>query len=73
MALTAAQRRVLSALEELLAESAWPPTVREIMVRAGLASPSTVQAHLGALERGGWVERGPAASARAIRRTAKPA
>ena len=38
----------------------YPPTVREIGEAVGLASPSTVHAHLANLERAGYVEvRGP--------------
>jgi repressor LexA len=37
----------------------YPPTVREIGEAVGLASPSTVHAHLANLERAGYVRRDP--------------
>jgi repressor LexA len=37
----------------------YPPTVREIGARVGLASPSTVHAHLANLERAGLLKRDP--------------
>src|SRR5437763_1352112 len=37
----------------------YPPTVREIGERVGLASPSTVHAHLANLERAGLLKRDP--------------
>ena len=37
----------------------YPPTVREIGVKVGLASPSTVHAHLANLERAGLLKRDP--------------
>jgi repressor LexA len=52
---TEAQGRVLEALRSVTADG-WPATVREVMLEAGLASPSTVHAHLVALERLGLAE-----------------
>jgi SOS-response transcriptional repressor LexA len=57
--LTPAQMRVMAAVRELVREKGWPPTVREIGKRCGLASPSTVHAHLASLERAGLVVRDP--------------
>ena len=37
----------------------YPPTVREIGARVGLASPSTVHVHLAKLEQAGYVRRDP--------------
>ena len=37
----------------------YPPTVREIGEAVGLASPSTVHAHLANLERAGYLKRDP--------------
>jgi repressor LexA len=37
----------------------YPPTVREIGAEVGLASPSTVHAHLAKLEQGGYLKRDP--------------
>jgi repressor LexA len=40
-------------------EQGYPPTVREIGEAVGLASPSTVHAHLANLERAGYLRRDP--------------
>jgi repressor LexA len=40
-------------------ETGYPPTVREIGVGVGLASPSTVHAHLAKLEDAGYIRRDP--------------
>jgi repressor LexA len=40
-------------------EHGYPPTVREIGEAVGLASPSTVHAHLANLERAGYLRRDP--------------
>jgi repressor LexA len=40
-------------------EHGYPPTVREIGEEVGLASPSTVHAHLANLERAGYIRRDP--------------
>ena len=40
-------------------EHGYPPTVREIGEEVGLASPSTVHAHLANLERAGFLRRDP--------------
>jgi repressor LexA len=57
--LTDRQRAVLDVVVNHLSVHGYPPTVREICDAVGLASPSTVHAHLAALERAGLLERDP--------------
>src|SRR6201999_274010 len=40
-------------------DTGYPPTVREIGMAVGLASPSTVHAHLAKLESAGHIKRDP--------------
>src|SRR5207237_4052662 len=47
-------------LAEYVDGHGYPPTVREIGDAVGLASPSTVHAHLANLERAGLLRRDPA-------------
>jgi len=48
--LTARQRQVLEVIEVHTREQGYPPSVREIGEAVGLSSPSTVNAHLAALQ-----------------------
>ena len=57
--LTARQREILAFVNEHSAQHGYPPTVREIGEHVGLASPSTVHAHLANLERAGLLRRDP--------------
>ena len=57
--LTAKQQAVLDVIRSHTARHGYPPTVREIGMQLGLASSSTVHAHLAALERAGHLERDP--------------
>lgn len=57
MALTKRQQEVLEVVEQYMEEHGYPPTVREIGEAIGLASPSTVHAHLKALEQSGALRR----------------
>jgi repressor LexA len=57
--LTARQQEIWQYLAEYVDEHGYPPTVREIGDAVGLASPSTVHAHLANLERAGLVRRDP--------------
>jgi len=57
--LTARQQEIWNYLVEYVDEHGYPPTVREIGERVGLASPSTVHAHLANLERAGLLKRDP--------------
>ena len=57
--LTARQQEIWNFLVEYVDQHGYPPTVREIGERVGLASPSTVHAHLANLERAGLLKRDP--------------
>ncbi|MEK6274068.1 MAG: transcriptional repressor LexA [Actinomycetota bacterium] len=57
--LTDRQRQILDFLREYVDVHGYPPTVREIGEAVGLASPSTVHAHLANLERAGLLKRDP--------------
>ena len=57
--LTARQREILEIIEQHMQERGYPPSVREIGDAVGLTSPSTVHAHLGALQRHGYLRRDP--------------
>jgi repressor LexA len=57
--LTPRQREVLEIIEEHMRERGYPPSVREIGEAVGLTSPSTVHAHLAALQRRGYLRRDP--------------
>jgi len=57
--LTGRQREIWSFLVEYVDGHGYPPTVREIGEAVGLASPSTVHAHLANLERAGLLRRDP--------------
>jgi repressor LexA len=57
--LTARQREIWSFVLEYSDRHGYPPTVREIGEAVGLASPSTVHAHLANLERAGLLRRDP--------------
>ena len=57
--LTERQRQIWSYLVEYVDRHGYPPTVREIGTEVGLASPSTVHAHLANLERAGLLRRDP--------------
>src|SRR5438552_4553015 len=57
--LTERQRQILDFLMKYVDSHGYPPTVREIGEAVGLASPSTVHAHLANLERAGLLRRDP--------------
>jgi repressor LexA len=57
--LTERQQQIWDFLVEYVDGHGYPPTVREIGERVGLASPSTVHAHLANLERAGLLRRDP--------------
>ncbi len=59
MDLTGRQQEIWSFLVEYVDRHGYPPTVREIGEAVGLASPSTVHAHLANLERAGLLKRDP--------------
>jgi repressor LexA len=57
--LTARQQEIWQFLVTYVEGHGYPPTVREIGEEVGLASPSTVHAHLANLERVGLIRRDP--------------
>ena len=57
--LTARQQEIWQFLVTYVDGHGYPPTVREIGEEVGLASPSTVHAHLANLERVGLIKRDP--------------
>jgi repressor LexA len=57
--LTARQQEIWQFLVEYVDDHGYPPTVREIGDAVGLASPSTVHAHLANLDRAGLIKRDP--------------
>lgn len=57
--LTDRQQQIYDFLVEYVDNRGYPPTVREIGEQVGLASPSTVHAHLATLEREGLIKRDP--------------
>ena len=59
MELTGRQQEIWTFLVAYVDEHGYPPTVREIGEAVGLASPSTVHAHLANLERAGLLRRDP--------------
>lgn len=53
------QREIYDFIVKYARRHGYPPTVREIGAEVGLASPSTVHAHLAKLEKGGYLRRNP--------------
>jgi repressor LexA len=71
--LTGRQQEIWKFLTHYVDEHGYPPTVREIGEAVGLASPSTVHAHLANLERAGLIKRDPTKPrALELRRDPKP-
>jgi repressor LexA len=71
--LTGRQQEIWTFLTKYVDEHGYPPTVREIGEAVGLASPSTVHAHLANLERAGLIKRDPTKPrALELRRDATP-
>jgi repressor LexA len=71
--LTGRQQEIWKFLTDHVDEHGYPPTVREIGEAVGLASPSTVHAHLANLERAGLIKRDPTKPrALELRRDPKP-
>lgn len=56
---TERQQRILEVIRRFTAEHGYPPSVREIGVRVGLSSSSTIHAHLKQLEKRGLIARDP--------------
>ena len=57
--LTSRQRQVLEFIDSEVRQRGYPPSVREIGDAVGLSSPSTVHAHLAALQDKGYLRRDP--------------
>jgi repressor LexA len=57
--LTGRQQEIWEFLVDYVGRHGYPPTVREVGEAVGLASPSTVHAHLANLERAGYLKRDP--------------
>ena len=57
--LTERQTAIMGFIARHCRENGYPPTVREIGLGVGLASPSTVHAHLAKLESAGRIRRDP--------------
>jgi repressor LexA len=57
--LTGRQQEIWEFLVDYVDRHGYPPTVREVGEAVGLASPSTVHAHLANLERAGLLKRDP--------------
>jgi repressor LexA len=57
--LTERQRQVLDYIDAETRQRGYPPSVREIGEAVGLSSPSTVHAHLAALQDKGYLRRDP--------------
>jgi repressor LexA len=57
--LTDRQMAILKVIDEHMREHGYPPSVREIGSAVGLTSTSTVHAHLGTLQRLGYLRRDP--------------
>jgi repressor LexA len=57
--LTERQQAILAFISRHCVSNGYPPTVREIGLAVGLASPSTVHAHLAKLESAGHIRRDP--------------
>ena len=60
--LTKRQKQILDFISTCVNEKHCPPSVREIGEAIGLSSPSTVHAHLNALEQKGYIKRDGAKS-----------
>jgi repressor LexA len=58
--LSGRQAEILEFISQHCDRAGYPPTVREIGTAVGLASPSTVHAHLAKLTDGGYLRRDPA-------------
>src|SRR3712207_6584191 len=57
--LTKRQQEIFDYIKKFSAGNGYPPTVRDIGKAVGLASPSTVHAHLANLEKVGLLRRDP--------------
>lgn len=58
--ISAKQEEILDFMKEQILKKGYPPTVREICKAVNLKSTSSVFAHLGKLEKNGYIRRDPA-------------
>jgi repressor LexA len=56
-AISTRQREILTFIREFTKSKGYPPTVREIGEGVGITAPSTVHAHLAALQAAGHLSR----------------
>ena len=68
--LTKRQQEIFDFIKRYSAKYGYPPTVRDIGKAVGLASSSTVHAHLANLEKLGLLRRAPSAGSRTSRSSA---
>jgi repressor LexA len=64
--LTDIQATTLEFIQDFVKDNGYPPTVRQVADRLGLASPSTAHLHIRALQKKGYISVVPG-SPRAIR------
>lgn len=57
--LTHRQAEVLATIRQFIESNGYPPTIREIGLRLGIASPNGVVCHLSQLEAKGAISRDP--------------
>ena len=65
------QMQVLAWIEQYLAQNHTMPSRREIAEGVGVSSPATIQQHIEALEKKGYLKRGESRESRALQWTAK--
>lgn len=69
--LTPKQKQILEWIEEYLRSHQTMPSRREIALGLGLSSPATIQQHIEALEKKGYLKRGESRGSRALQWTAR--
>ena len=69
--LTPKQKQILEWIEEYLRAHQTMPSRREIALGLGLSSPATIQQHIEALEKKGYLKRGESRGSRALQWTAR--
>ncbi len=67
--LTPRQTAVLAVIDKYISDNGYSPALRDLANIMGMAGPTGVMYHLGALEKKGVITRGEAGMARAIRIT----
>ena len=69
--LTPKQKQILEWIEDYLRTHQTMPSRREIALGLGLSSPATIQQHIEALEKKGYLKRGESGGSRALQWTAR--